>query len=194
MHQLVVPLPQPGFQVDTDQALAEQIVSGPVSAIEVPRRRLHRQVDQSELLINGNLSPHTGVSILGPGIIQPRFVAKFAGHGDGMKYPKSPARPNVVSADVPFVIFVSSGRHAFPERSADNHHIPGHDRRRLEPDLPGDQIDVLIDFQLQIHRAVLSEGGHRDAGPGIQGDEAIARSHIQNPLLVSVGPVRQPSS
>ena len=37
----------------------------------------------------------------------------------------------------------------------------GDDRRRVQPDLAGDEIDLLIVVLLQIDDAVLAEAGHR---------------------------------
>ena len=42
----------PVAEIDAHQALAEQVVAGPLAAVEVRRRRLDRQVDQAELLVD----------------------------------------------------------------------------------------------------------------------------------------------
>ena len=51
VHELVVPLPLPGLQIDADQALGEQVVAGTMAAVEVGRGRLDRQVDEAELFV-----------------------------------------------------------------------------------------------------------------------------------------------
>ena len=63
VHELEVPLALAGLQIDADEALGEQVVAGPVAAVEVRRRRLDRQVDEAELLVDGDLRPDAGVAV-----------------------------------------------------------------------------------------------------------------------------------
>jgi hypothetical protein len=51
MNHLVVPHAFPGGGLDADQGISEQVVTGPLSAIEVVHRRPDRQIDVPELLV-----------------------------------------------------------------------------------------------------------------------------------------------
>ena len=62
VDQLVVPLALAGGQVHRHQAVAVQSVPRPVPAIEIPRRRLHRQIGQVQPLIDRDLGPDAGVA------------------------------------------------------------------------------------------------------------------------------------
>src|SRR5258708_32922415 len=81
-HQLEGPSALTGFQIDTDQAFAKEIISRPVPAIEVSSGRFNRQIDQPSLFINSDLRPHPGVTGIFSRPAQPRFVAKLALFGD----------------------------------------------------------------------------------------------------------------
>ena len=61
----------------------------------------------------------------------------------------------------------------------------------MQPDFAGDQIDLLIVVQLQIHHAVLAEAWDRNAGLRIQRDQPVARRDIEDAFLLAVGPVGQ---
>ena len=64
-------------------------------------------------------------------------------------------------------------------------------RRRVQSDFAGDEIDLLVVVLLQIDDAVLAEAGHRDAGLRVERDEPVAGRDVENPLLAAVGPVGQ---
>ncbi len=137
VDQLEVPLALAGFQVDADQGFTEQIISGAMAAIKIAGGRLDWQVDQSELLVHGNLRPHAGVAGVFRGTFLPGVVAKLAFLRDGMENPEALAGSNVESAHVAFIVAHALGRHAFAESGADNDRIFRHDGRRLNADFAG---------------------------------------------------------
>ena len=189
VHELEVPLARSGTQVDAHQGLAEEVVSRPVAPVEVVRRGLHREVDQPQLLVDRDLRPHARVAVLGRGAVQPRVVAELARRGDRVKDPEALARAHVERPYVSLVVLVGLGREALPERGADEHDVLRHHRGRLQADLAGHQIDVLIDLALQVHGAVLSEAGDGHAVLRVERDQAVAGRHVEDPLLRAVGPV-----
>ena len=81
MHELEMPLARAGLQIDADEAFGEEIVAGPVAAVEVGRWRLDRQIDEAELFVDGDLRPHADVAVGGPRLVLPRVVAELAGLG-----------------------------------------------------------------------------------------------------------------
>src|SRR5439155_17355460 len=111
------------FQIDADEALAEQIVSRPVPAVKIAGGRLHRQINQSELLIHSDLRPHAGVAGVLRGTFFPSVIAKLAFLRNGMENPKTLAGSHVESTHVALVIAHALRRHAFAEGRADNHSI-----------------------------------------------------------------------
>src|ERR1700736_1991437 len=99
VHELEVPLPQPGLEIDADEGVAKQIVPRPRSAVEVRRGILDRQVDQAEILIHRDLRPHAGVPVDCPGIALPALVAELAGPWNRVEGPEQFSRAGVKRAN-----------------------------------------------------------------------------------------------
>ena len=78
--------------------------------------------------------------------------------------------------------------------SADDHNIPGDNRCGVKSDFGAERIDRLVVVLLQIDDAVVAKRPNAVPGLRIQGDQAVPGSHVENPLVVAVGPVRQPAS
>src|SRR6516165_5343884 len=85
-----------------DQAFPEQAVSGTMSAIIIARRELYWKISQTELRIDRDLAPHTGVSGIRPGIVQPGIDSELPRLGDCMEDPETLAGASVESTDVTF--------------------------------------------------------------------------------------------
>src|SRR5207249_2918959 len=66
MNELVIPLALAGLQVNSHKALAKEIVSRPVSAEIIGCRRFDGEINQTELFVDCELSPNTGVAIHSP--------------------------------------------------------------------------------------------------------------------------------
>ena len=64
-------------------------------------------------------------------------------------------------------------------------------RRRVQTDVAGDQVHVLIVLELQIDDAVLAERGDRRAGLRVERLHAVARRDVDDPRRPSVRPVRE---
>ena len=62
MDELVVPLALAGLEIQRDQALAEQVIARPMTAVVVAGRQLDGQIDQPELFVDRHLRPHAGVA------------------------------------------------------------------------------------------------------------------------------------
>ena len=165
-------------------------------AVKIARRRLHRQVNQSESLVNGDLSPHTGVAGIFRRTFLPRVVAKLALLRNGMENPEPLAGADIEATDVSLVVAHALGSHAFAKSSADDHRVFGHHRRGLDANFAGNQIreNVLIGIHLQIHFAVISKRRNSNACLGVQTNEPKPRCHIQDSLFFAVGPIGQPAA
>jgi hypothetical protein len=74
---------------------------------------------------------------------------------------------------------------------ADNDRIPGDDGSGVETDLAGYEIDLLIVIELQIDNAILPKGGHAVAGFGVERDEAIAGSDVEDALFAAISPISE---
>src|SRR5713226_8102083 len=138
VHQLEVPFALAGFQIDADQGLPEQIVSRAVPTVKIAGRRLHRQVNQSELFVHRDLRPNPGVTGIFRGTLLPRVVAELALLRYGMENPEALAGSNVESANVSLIVAHALRGHAFAEGRADNYRVFSHDGRGLDADFACD--------------------------------------------------------
>ncbi len=185
MHELVVPDALAGLQIDGDEAFAEQIVAGTMSAEIVAGWNFNGQVGDAELLVDGDLRPHAGVAGVGPRIFQPGVVAELTGPRDGVKRPEAFPGARVVAAHVPFRVGLAARRRSGAVRGADDDDVLGDDRRAVPRDFAGDRIELLIGVLLEIDDAVDAEILERLAGLGVEADELIADRDVEDPLVSS---------
>ena len=194
MHVLEVPFPLARFEIDADQRIPEQIVAGPVAAIDVLGGIFDRQIDEAEVLVDRNLRPHAGIAVDGPRLVLPGVVAELAGTRNRVERPEQLAGLHVERADEPFRVVVRDDRHPFLERRPDDDHVLDDGGRRVQPDFTGFEIDRLALAEhralLQIDDAVLAERRNHGAVLRIELDQAVARRHVQDALVaLAVGPV-----
>src|SRR5262249_1540326 len=140
--------------------------------------------------------PHAGVAVDRPRLFFPRVVPELAGTRNGVERPQQLAAPHVPRAHEALGVVVGLDGQAFAERRADEHHVPGDGRRRVQADLAGLEVDLLAladdgaDFH--VDDAVLAEGLDGLTGLGVQRDQAVAGRHEQDAVVaLAVGPVRQ---
>ena len=74
---------------------------------------------------------------------------------------------------------------------ADHHGVAGHQRRRVQADLPRQRVDLLIHVLHQVDDAVLPEVGEALARPRVQADQPVARRHVEDLPVSPVVPVGQ---
>src|SRR6185295_9651438 len=146
------------------------------------------------ILVGGDLVPDADVAVDRPRLLLPGLVAGLAGTRNGVEGPQLPAGADVEAADQPLGVVVRLRRAAFEHRRADHHHaVLGDRRRRVQPDLAGLAIDLLLlpDHHLvfQIDDAVAAERRDAYAGSRVEGDEAVAGGDVENPFVAAVGPV-----
>ena len=79
-------------------------------------------------------------------------------------------------------------------RRADDYRVSGNQRRGVQTNFAGYEVDLLIVFQLEIDDAALPERRHGRAGLRIQSDQAVARGDVENPVFFAVGPPGEPAS
>src|SRR5438067_1242921 len=159
MHELEVPLALAGFQIDAHQAFRKQVVARTMAAIEIRGRRFDRQVDEPEVFVHADLAPDAGVAVLRPRSVLPRLAPELSGTRNGVELPELFAAAHVEGAHEPLGVVVRLDCAAFPERGADNRDIAGDRGRRVDADLPGLEIDLLLvavnGADLQIDEAIL---------------------------------------
>ena len=194
MHELVVPAALAGARIDRDDRFGEQVVSRPVPAVVVAGRQLHGEIDQAELLVRAHLRPHARVARVRPGIAEPRVVAELVRLRDRVEDPQPLASPHVVAADVPLDVGPAARRSAGCVHGPDDDDIPDHDRRGRQPDIAGQQIDLLIHAALQVDDAVAPERGDRLTGRGVQRHELIAEGDVEDARLHPVAPPGEPAA
>ena len=146
-------------------------------------------IDVAEFFVDRHLSPDAGVARIAPRVLFPRVVAEFAGPRNGVEDPEPLAGLDVVAADEALLVGLAPRRAAGSMRGADDHGIAGDDRRRMQPDIAGLQVHLLIVFQLQIDDAVLAETGDGMAGLRVERDHLISGRDVDDPFLAAVGPV-----
>ena len=133
------------------------MLPGPLSSVVVVCRQFHRQIRHPQLFVHRDLRPHTRVPGVHPRISLPRVVAEFAEPWDRPENPETLPRPHVVATDGAFHILTALGVRSGFERGADNDHVLGDDGCRMKTNRSSDEIEVLIELELQIHEAVLTE-------------------------------------
>ena len=89
---LEVPRQLAGPRVDGDGRVGEQVVAGPVAAVEVRSGAADRQVDQAALLVDGERErPHVVPDAVAPALAAPRVAAEVGLGGEGRKLPQQRA-------------------------------------------------------------------------------------------------------
>ena len=199
VHQLEVPLALAGLQIDADQGVAEQIVAGPMAAVEVRRRIFDGQVYEARFFVDGDLRPNARVAVDRPRFVFPRVVAELAGLRNRVERPQELAGLHVERAHEPLRVVVRGDRCALAHRRADDHDVLHDGGRRVHADLAGFQIDLLAlafdGAELQIEDAALAEGRHERAVFRAQLDELIARRDVNHAIVaLAVGPERHAAS
>ena len=195
MDGLEVPFHLAGLEVNRHQALPYKPVAGPLTAIEVRRRRFNRQVGEAGFRIGGHFGPDAGVAGVFRRAFEPGVVAGLTLLRNGVKFPELPAGTHVVGARRALVVAITRRRETFPERRADQHHVAGHGRRRLPADFAGNQVglDLLIIVRLQVDGAVVAEGADALPGLGVQRDQQVARRYVEDARIFTVAPIDQAS-
>ena len=125
---------------------------------------------------------------------EPGVVAELARARNRVEDPHPLAVPDVEPADVALDVALAARHAARQVRRADDDRVAGDDGRRMESDLAGDEIDRLIVVLLEVDDTARAERLNRDAGPGVERDQAIAGRDVENPLVLAVGPVGQAAS
>src|SRR5262245_9535098 len=126
VHDLEMPFALAGSQIYAYQTLTKEIVAWPVTTVEVRRRRLDRQVHETQLFVDTDLSPDSGVAVGSPRVVVPGVVAELAGSQDCVEGPEQPACPYIKSSHKTLGVVVGLNRHPFLMSGADNHHVLHH--------------------------------------------------------------------
>src|SRR5438552_3462080 len=145
MHHLEKPLPLPGLQIDAAQAVPKQVVPQPMPAVLIRRRVFHGKIDQAKVLIGGDMRPYAGVAVGGPRIVLPRVVANLSRLWNRVELPKFLAGPYVEGLNETFGVVVGDDLGALLEGRGDDHDVLDDGRRRMETNLTGLQVDLLVD-------------------------------------------------
>ena len=186
---LEVPAALAGLEVEGDEAVREEVVAQPVPAVVVVGRHLDRQVDHVQLGVDRHLGPHAGVAGVAPRVAFPGVVAELVAERDGVEDPLPLAGVDVVAADEALDVAHRSRRAAGQVRRSDDDGVVDRDRGRVQADLAGDQVDVLVEVLLQVDDAVVAEVGQPLAGERVQADQVVAGGDVED---LSVAAVIQP--
>ncbi len=109
VDHLEVPGPFSGFCVQRHQALAEQVVTGPVAAIKIIGRCFYGQVDQTQFGVCTHHGPDPGITGTTPGLLAPGFNTKLAFPGYGVKGPGQFTLGQMIATDEQRGTFLVAG-------------------------------------------------------------------------------------
>ena len=185
-----MPLAFAGLQIDSDQTLAIEAIAWSMAAVVVARRHLDRQVNDPELFVHGDLSPHTRVARVRRGSFEPRVGAEFARLRNRVEDPEPLAGAHVEPTHVPLLVGLALRHAAFRVRGADDDDVLHHHGRRMKADLAFDRVHFLIVELLQIDHAIGAEARDQISGLRIEGDHLVAGRDIEDSLLLAVAPVQ----
>ena len=100
MHQLEVPFAFAGFDVECNQAGAEQVVARAEAAVKVDGGAVGRNVNDAAFLVGRQRCPGRNVAGPFPRVVFPGFVAKLARSRQYVEFPQELAGLLVVAKDV----------------------------------------------------------------------------------------------
>src|SRR5262249_30736318 len=123
MNDLEMPLSLTRFQINANKTLAEEIVARSMSTVEIGGWRFDRQIYESQLFIDADLSPHASVPVCRPRVVQPGLVPKFARSRNRVEGPEQPAGSNIKRSNQTLGVVVGLHRHAFFVCGSDNDHV-----------------------------------------------------------------------
>src|SRR2546428_5421520 len=149
------------LQVDRHEALAKQIVAGPMAAEIVAGGHLDRQVRDAELLVNLKLTPQASMSGVRPRVLQPRVVAELTGLRNRVEDPLPLPRLHVERANEALRVRPAPRRPASPVRGADEDDVLGDHWRTVPGDIAGDRIELLVVILFQIDDTLVAKPGQR---------------------------------
>src|SRR5262249_4451914 len=163
---------------------------------KVARWRLHWQINESKLFIDGDLRPNAGVAGVFRGAFFPGVVAKLALLRNSVKNPEALAGPHVEAARITLIVPHALRSHAFAEGGANDDGVFHNNGRRLNTNFASLEIrkNFLIVVHLQVNYPVFAKRGSTLAGFRVQANQAKAGRHIKNALLFAIGPVREAAS
>src|SRR5262245_18575642 len=196
MQDLIMPLLCAGAEIETDDALAVEIVPRAMAAVVVSSRRLDWQKDEAEFLVDRDLCPYAGVARVLRRSFLPRVVSRLALLRNRVEDPETFAGSHIETPNVPFIVLETPRRCSFAERRADDDDIAADDRRALKSDLTCHEVgqNRLVDVRLEIDDAVRSKARNGRAGLRIERDQTIARRDVEDSFLSSVGPIGETAS
>ena len=167
VHELVVPLPAAGLDVDGHHALRVEVVAEAVAAVLVDGRRLDGQIDEARLGVSRELGPGADVARPLPGAVLPRLVAGLARVGNRVEAPHLLARARIEGPDGALGVRAVDVAQALEHRRADDDDVADDERRGMQANLTLLQVDLLVladdDALLEVDDAVLAEA-RRPAG------------------------------
>ena len=140
--------------------------------------------------VDRHLAPDAGVAGVAPGLVQPGVVAELVGARHRVEDPLPLAGARVEPADVPLDVLQGPRRAARQMRGADQNRVAGDDRRGVQADLAGHQVDVLVHALFQVDDAVGAEAGEPLPGRQVQPDQLISGGDIKDlsrAAVVSIG-------
>ena len=177
-----------GLRFHADQTLTEEIVAGPLTAVEIVAGRADRQVDIAQFLVRAHCRPDIGRTRGLPGVVFPGFVAVIAFLWNRAKLPDLSASPRVKALHITRRrIFGRRPGTPIDDRRTDDHHPAADDRRR------GDPVVVPVDRPTQrarhIHITTRPKCRIGHTGSYVDCIESIGGRAKKNASVCAVAPI-----
>ncbi len=179
---LKMPDPLPRLRLQRDQAIGEQIIADPVSAVKIRHGRAGWNVNNSPTGIDGHAGPIVGSAGGLPCVPRPGVVPKLPGVRDGMKRPAQFSGSHIKGSNIP-----RRRWRGFGIPAADDEQILINDPwageiDRLRSGRPASQVLAQIDSP------VASEAGDGTARGRVERINKVHHAN-QDPFVLALGPV-----
>ena len=177
-----------GLCFHADQTLTEEVVAGPLTAVEIVAGRADRQVDIAQFLVRAHRRPDVGRPRGLPGVTFPGLVAVVAFLRDRAKLPDLSASARVKALHITRRrIFGGLSEAPIDDRRTDDHHPAADDRRR------GDPVVVPVDRPTQrarhIHITARAKCRIGHTGRCVDCIEAVGSRAKKNAPVFAVAPI-----
>ena len=192
MHGLETPDAAPGLDLEADQALGEEVVAGPMAAVEVGRHGVGRQIDVAQFGVGAHRRPHRDLAGIAPRVALPAVVAVLARLRHRVERPQQLAGAHVVAAHPPGDLLLLRDQRRNRRRRDDD--VADDDRRRLHR--VGERVQVVArsanrarQTGHQIDAAALAEALDETSAVRVDRHQVAVAGAPQHPRVAAVVPV-----
>ena len=179
-----------GAGIEADDAVAEQVVPGPIAAVEIIARCAEGQINVPEIVIGADHGPDVGPTELPPRSRFPGIGTELALSRNRVEGPQQFPRVHIVTAHIPWRSFVGQLVVLHPPvndgRTHDDDVSTDHRRRRVGI---GPALYRPAQSQSQVKVSAVTECRVGQTRNCVQGVHVTGKCAEDDPLLFTVTPV-----